>query len=175
MAGGGPGGFDDDGAVFSEINVTPMVDVMLVLLVIMMVTAPMLSEPAAITIDLPSGKTGEAVEVRPQARTLTVGKGGILQMEGVMYTMETLGPQLTEELKVQPDLELGLAADKGVEYGVIIQVLDTIRTAGVTRFALQMEPDQAAALTRALGAPEGAAPAPAAAPAAPAAAPGQAP
>jgi biopolymer transport protein ExbD len=161
MAGGGPS-FDDDGAVFSEINVTPLVDVMLVLLVIMMVTAPMLSEPSAIVIDLPSGKTGEAVEVRPQARTLTVGKGGVLQMDGAMYTMETLGPRLTEELKVQPDLELGLAADKGVEYGVIIQVLDTIRSAGVTRFALQMEPDEAAALTKALQAP--AAPAPATGP-----------
>ena len=173
------GGGDDDGGVIADINVTPLVDVTLVLLIIMMVTAPMLNEPTAIKVDLPKGKTGETAAGPGQGRTLLVGKGGQIQLDGTMITVADLLQKLSAEAHAKPDIEIGVAADKGAEYGSVIQVLDTIRSAGVTKFSLQMEGDvDGAAIGAALNGQAGAgAPGltPGAAPGAPGAAPGAAP
>jgi biopolymer transport protein ExbD len=140
MAGGGAN-YEDEGAVIADINVTPLVDVTLVLLIIMMVTAPMLSEPTAIKVDLPKGKTGEAAPANPESKTLLVGKGGQIQFDGATVSMEQLKEKLAQVASGHPMLEVGVAADKGAEYGEVMQVLDTIRAAGVSRFSLQMEDD----------------------------------
>jgi biopolymer transport protein ExbD len=163
MAGGGAN-YEDEGAVIADINVTPLVDVTLVLLIIMMVTAPMLVEPTAIKVDLPKGKTGEAAPANPESKTLLVGKGGQIQFDGATVSIEQLKEKLAQVATGHPMLEVGVAADKGAEYGEVMQVLDTIRAAGVSRFSLQMEDDgQAGAATPLPGA--AANPAPAAVPA----------
>lgn len=151
------GGGEDDGGLISAINVTPLVDVTLVLLIIMMVTAPMLSQPTAIKVDLPRGKTGEPTGAPGQGRTLLVGKGGQIQLDGAIITTAELKDKLVDEARLKPDIEIGVAADRGAEYGSVIAVLDTIRSAGVTRFSLQMEGEADGSVP---GAALGAAPAP---------------
>jgi len=144
MGGGGASGsYEDEGGVIADINVTPLVDVTLVLLIIMMVTAPMLVEPTAIKVNLPKGKTGEVADSKPGTRNLLVGKNGQVQFDGQMLSMDQLKSKLQGEVTQSPELQVAIAADKEAEYGNVIQVLDTIRGAGVARFTLQMEDDQA--------------------------------
>ncbi|MBI4859700.1 MAG: biopolymer transporter ExbD [Candidatus Riflebacteria bacterium] len=154
MAASIQGSYEDEGGVIADINVTPLVDVTLVLLIIMMVTAPMLVEPTAIKVDLPKGKTGEATVARAQTRSLSVGKNGQIQLDGAMLSLDTLRSQLATEVVSNPNVEVGIAADKGAEYGQVIQALDAIRAAGVVRFSLQMEDDGAAeGMAKALASP----------------------
>ncbi len=120
-------------ALTSEINVTPFVDVMLVLLIIFMITAPLMT--TGIQIDLPQAKTqslNEAIE----PLTITVDK------EGTIFIQETAIPleALTEKLHVltnnNPDARLYVRGDTALSYGDIMSVMAHIGTAGYTKVAL---------------------------------------
>ena len=134
MAGGSFGSSDDE--MISGINVTPLVDVVLVLLVIFLITAPVLYQ-SAIKVQLPKAKSGESAEKSPLS--LSVTKEGELSWDKQKLTWDELtqrltqmGPQLTEQTAL-------ISADQATPYSLVIKLMDTLRQAGLTRFALNVE------------------------------------
>ena len=114
----------------SEINVTPMVDVMLVLLVIFILTAPLMT--SAIRLDLPQSEGGEA-GASPQAVSLVVDAQGALFLNDQPITAEVLRLRLTEAAKRNPNTELELRADQSVPYGRVVEAMGLAQKAGLSR------------------------------------------
>jgi biopolymer transport protein TolR len=126
--------FSRDRNVLSEINVTPFVDVMLVLLVIFMVTAPLLQQ--GIDVNLPKAK---GKDLPPEERiTLTVKKGGVIYMNENHVTMTEMGNKLKAISKLNPNVFL--KADKDVPYGFVVQVMGEIKEAGIEKLGMVTEP-----------------------------------
>jgi biopolymer transport protein TolR len=125
----------------SEINVTPFVDVMLVLLIVFMVTAPLLS--AGVPVDLPEGAAKPlAVEKAPIA--VTVNTEGKIFVNDDEVALDQLVPKLTTVASEGLDERIYVRGDKAVSYGTIMQVMGTINGAGFRRIALVSlrEPDR---------------------------------
>jgi len=120
------------------INVTPLVDVVLVLLVVLMVTATYLAS-RAIPVDLPTGKTGEA-SAAPLTVSLT--KTGSLYVDGVPCTEAELREKLSEARRTAPDLRAVIAADGAVPHRRVIGVIDLLRQEHVDRFAINVDADE---------------------------------
>ncbi|MGE5547355.1 MAG: protein TolR [Solirubrobacterales bacterium] len=120
----------------AEINVTPMVDVMLVLLVIFMVTAPLLT--AGVQVDLP--KT-EAAPIKgdDQPLSVTVDAHGEVWIQETKVTMEELVPRLQAITAQKPDTRIFIRGDKGIEYGRVMEVMGTLGAAGFAKVALVTE------------------------------------
>ncbi len=125
-------------AVMSDINVTPFVDVMLVLLIIFMVTAPMLT--AGVQVDLPKSDA-KAISQNDNA-PLEVG----IDRRGDMYVGETKVDQtkmqsmLTAIAAEAPDRRVYIRADQGLDYGKVMQVMAIVSGSGFTKIALISEP-----------------------------------
>ena len=129
------------GTLNSEINVTPMVDAMLVLLVIFMITAPMMN--TGVDIDLP--ETAATVEDDPEGRlTLSIGKHRELYLGATAVTWVELEQKLLENPRVQNEKELYIEADKDLPYSVVVTAMAAAQQAGVVK--LQMRTDPAANL-----------------------------
>lgn len=121
------------GGTMSEINVTPLVDVMLVLLIIFMVTAPLLN--VSVPVDLPQTK-GQNIPSNKEPLVVTVTlKGDVYLMES-MVTLDTLVPRLTAIRGNDPDMRIFVRGDKGVAYGRIMEVMGALTSAGFKRVAL---------------------------------------
>lgn len=120
----------------SEINITPFVDVVLVLLVIFMVTAPMMVKET-MNIELPKGKS----TVRTQAKTFSVSisKSGQVLLNGDLIDMTLLFEKAKEIKALYPNAQLLISADKESMHGDTIKVLDQVKLAGITKFAFQVE------------------------------------
>ena len=131
MAGAFGTSSDDD--VISGINVTPLVDVVLVLLIIFMITAPVIYQ-SAIKVQLPQAKTGEQAEKSALEFTLT--KDGLLTLNKEALTWETLPARLSPFKNHTPDQTAVINADKATSHGAVIKLIDALRTVGITRFAL---------------------------------------
>ena len=128
-------------AALAEINVTPLVDVMLVLLIIFMITAPMLQHE--VEVNLPE-VTNKPHNTRSEEQlVLTVTKEGSVFLNRKAYTLEALRPHLQVLSQAQPDQELFLRADAEVPYGRVVQVMDAVKKAGILRLGMitQPEPD----------------------------------
>ena len=133
------GGFNDSKPAqpMSEINVTPMVDVMLVLLVIFIISAPLFTH--AIRLDLPAADVKPAPQL---AETVTIAING----QGVIHWNETpvdqkeLGTRLALAAKNTPQPELQLHADKATRYEVIAQVMAAAQNNGLTKIGFVTEP-----------------------------------
>lgn len=124
------------GRYASDINVTPFVDVMLVLLIIFMVTAPMMTE--GIDVDLPQTKTVEALPVDEDHIVVGVGPTGIIYLDEQSVALE----DLTSRLRIHASSgqkEVFLRADRTVPYGTIVDVMGRIREAGIDRFGVVAE------------------------------------
>ncbi len=120
----------------NEINVTPFVDVMLVLLIVFMVTAPLLS--AGVPIDLPDAPASPlAVEKEPVS--VSVDPDGRIFVMEEEVTMAGLVPRLNE-LTTGPEERIYVRGDRSANYGMILQVMGTINVAGFTRIGLISEP-----------------------------------
>ncbi len=116
----------------SEINVTPFVDVMLVLLIIFMVTAPLMQQ--GIDINLPQAK---GKEMTPAERiVITVKKEGKIYLDKKAVTLETLRVKLSKKL----NREVFLKADKDVPYGLVIAVMGELREIGIEKLGMVTEP-----------------------------------
>jgi biopolymer transport protein TolR len=125
-----------DGAI-SQINVTPLVDVMLVLLIIFMVTAPIIQQ--GVHVDLPEVSAGPLAGSEEQL-VVNLAKGGQVYLNDTPMT----DGQLTEKLRAiataRPDRQLYVRADRAVAYGDVMQVMAAIREAGLVRIGLVTEP-----------------------------------
>ncbi|MFA6054016.1 MAG: ExbD/TolR family protein [Thermodesulfovibrionales bacterium] len=126
--------FTRDRQVLSEINVTPFVDVMLVLLVIFMVTAPLLQQ--GIDVNLPKAK---GKEMPPEERiTLVVKKGDIIYMNDNPVSLTEMGIKLRALSSSNPNVFL--KADKDVPYGFVVEVMGEIKEAGIEKLGMITEP-----------------------------------
>ncbi|MEN9722067.1 MAG: hypothetical protein RJB38_53 [Pseudomonadota bacterium] len=137
MAGSNFGGSDE--GFFSEINITPLVDVVLVLLIIFMITAPVIYQ-SAIKVQLPKTKTGESSEKSPFQ--FTIGKAGELHLGNELISDWTSLPRRVEALAAGKDLSqevASISADQSAQHGQVIKLMDVLRQAGLSRFALNVE------------------------------------
>ncbi len=130
---GGRGGRRKHG-VSADINVTPLVDVMLVLLVIFMVTAPMLS--AGVPIDLPESDASAIHEDDQGPIEVTLAANGDIYIGETKVTQERMIELLTSMTKEQPDRRIFLRADKVIDYGRVMTVLGAMNGAGFKKIAL---------------------------------------
>jgi biopolymer transport protein ExbD len=132
------GGFEHDSAQpMAEINTTPLVDVMLVLLIIFMVCAPLMTQ--SIGVNLPSA-AGAATQAKPDIVNLSIAADGQLSWNGESVADEGLRQCLTELAAKQPQPELHLMADKAVRYERVAQVMALVRDAGVSKMGFVMLP-----------------------------------
>lgn len=125
---------DRNRGVLSEINVTPFVDVMLVLLIIFMVTAPLLQQ--GIDVNLPQAKGKDLPS--EERITLVVKKGGIIFMNDKPMPMSEIKQKLTAISKLNPNVFL--KADRDVPYGFVVQVMSDIKEAGIEKLGMITEP-----------------------------------
>ncbi len=129
----------------SEINVTPMVDVMLVLLIIFMVAAPLLT--VGVPVDLP--KTAAAsINDQDEPLVISVDKEGKLFLQDTEIPLESLVLRLNAITNNKPDTRVYVRGDRAIDYGRIMEVMGTVSAAGFTKVALIAElPHEAAART----------------------------
>ena len=128
---------EQSGGAISNINVTPLVDVMLVLLVIFMVTAPILQQ--GVTINLPKVKA-VALTGEEQQLVVAVNRSGQVYLNDTAVSLPELGPKLQAILKLRPDRQVFLRADQRVQYGEVMRVIATVKGAGVERLGMVTEP-----------------------------------
>jgi len=124
------------GTSLSEINVTPFIDVMLVLLVIFMVTAPMMQ--SGIGVNLPQAETQSAPA--EEGLTITISKDRLIHVEGSVININLLENRLKGYFADKPKKIVFIQADEGIDYGFFIDTLDIIKKAGVEAVGLVTEP-----------------------------------
>ena len=117
-------------APMHEINVTPMVDVMLVLLVIFILTAPLLT--SAIRLDLPQTEAAQSGQA-PSFVTVVINRQGLIFLNDQSMSLAALTEQLSRIASERPQSELQLRADQTVPYGQVMQVMGVAQKAGLSR------------------------------------------
>jgi biopolymer transport protein TolR len=130
----GSGG--DDSSI-SQINVTPLVDVMLVLLVIFMVTAPIIQQ--GVSVDLPKVAAGPLAGSEEQL-VVNVGKAGQVHLNDTPMTSDQLTEKLRAIAVARPDRQIYVRADQAVPYGQVMRVMAAVRDAGLAKVGLVTEP-----------------------------------
>lgn len=125
---------DEDGFI-SDINITPMVDVMLVLLIIFMVTANFIKKDS-VNINLP--KVAAADPNIKESKQVAITRDGRIFLEGKELTAEYLGKELQREAKLRPNMRVTLSADEGLSYGSVSRIMGILRQSGVTKIALSV-------------------------------------
>ncbi len=124
--------------LMSEINVTPFVDVMLVLLIIFMVTAPLIQQ--GIDVQLPKTQT-EGLSSSGEALVVTVNREGSVFVQSTEVPMQELEAKLGSIFAARGDREVFLRADKRVAYGTVAKALAILRRAGASRIGMVTEPE----------------------------------
>jgi len=119
-----------------EINVTPFVDVMLVLLIIFMVTAPMLT--SGVPIELPDSK-GQQLQTNKEPVTISVDKSGKVFIQETEIKLDELGPKLKAIAKNGVEEQVFIRGDKGIDYGTVMRVMGRVKAAGFTKVSLVTE------------------------------------
>ena len=129
---GGGGGYRP----MAEINVTPMVDVMLVLLVIFMITAPLLT--AGIPVNLPQTKA-DALSEPTEPLVVTVNGEGKIYLQETEVPLESLVARLQAITANKPDTKIYVRGDKAINYGRVMEVMGLVKSAGFAQVALIVE------------------------------------
>jgi biopolymer transport protein ExbD len=139
MMGNNPFSAGEHTQPMSEINTTPLVDVMLVLLVIFIITAPLLTH--AVKIDLPQA-TSQPLEEKPEVIDLAVDADGKLFWNDAEIDKATLVTRMQDESVKQQQPELQIRADKNTRYQVLAEVLAQAQTAGMKKVGFVSQPQQ---------------------------------
>jgi biopolymer transport protein TolR len=130
---------DDEDDLISGINVTPLVDVVLVLLIIFMVTATYIVR-AAIEVDLPrAAHGGEAVGT---VLSVVVAKDGALHLDGAALGEDELVRRTRAAVSRDAEARVVISADQGALHGAVVRVIDLVKGAGATRFAIHVEKER---------------------------------
>ena len=128
---------ENNGQLMSDINVTPFVDVMLVLLIIFMVTAPMMMQ--GVDVSLPEA-TAEPLESEKEHLIITIDAKNQVFINDFQVTIDFFEEKLKKILEGRSDLEVFLKADKGISYGTVVQVMAEMKAAGVEKLGMVTEP-----------------------------------
>lgn len=123
----------------ADINVTPLVDVMLVLLIIFMVTAPMLS--MGIDVNLPRVKS-KSIDLAEEKLVLTINENKEIFLNKTRLPLQDLSVKLTAIFAQRIEREIFLRADKNVSYGYVVEVMSEIRKAGVDKLGMITDPPE---------------------------------
>ena len=136
------GGFNDNQhqSPMADINVTPMVDVMLVLLVIFIITAPLFTH--AIKLELPNAASQAAPE-KPETITLAINAEGKLFWNNAAISKEELNERIATASQKKPQPELQLRADKSTRYEIIAQVMSAAQNGGMNKIGFVTDPKEA--------------------------------
>ena len=129
-------GVREDDDFVADINVTPFVDVMLVLLVIFMVTAPMMTE--GLDVELPQVQAAEVLPTEDDHMVLSIKNEGSLFLDEYPTTLADLDSLLRHTV-VAPGKQLFLRADKQVPYGIVMEVMGRVRAVGITNLGMMAE------------------------------------
>ncbi len=129
----------------SDINMTPLIDVMLVLLVIFMITAPLMT--SSLRLDLPKSDAAAPSEA-PQFVVVAVAPDGGLFLGDEKLSADVLGARLAQAAQANPLTEVQLRADQGVPYGRVAELIGVVQKAGLNRIAFVAEPPAPAAAAR---------------------------
>lgn len=143
MAASAPSSYTDEEAgsgLIADINVTPLVDITLVLLIIMMVAAPIIANNPSIKVELPKAASGDETQKSTLAFTLTrheAGQAGYkLFLNGELVDEPRAKALVTEAVGKNRDIQAVIAADKGIAYGDVMHIVDLVKTLGVHKFAM---------------------------------------
>jgi biopolymer transport protein ExbD len=131
------GGLDDDPEVMNEINMTPLVDVMLVLLIIFIITVPVLTH--SVKVDLPRADNTPN-ELKPETINLAVNADGNIYWNETQVTMEELDLRLATEANKQPQPEVHIRGDRTVDYEHVIKTMAAVQRAGILKLGFVTEP-----------------------------------
>lgn len=134
MSTGGKGG------QMADINVTPLVDVMLVLLIIFMVTAPMITDTSGVEVDLPRSEAPPLNSEDDTQLVLSITKDGQIWIGDYAYAADEVPDKLAAVAKANPDQPVFLRADGAVPYAQIAALLGVAKRAGMVRVGLVFEP-----------------------------------
>ncbi|MBI5926014.1 MAG: biopolymer transporter ExbD [Aquabacterium sp.] len=121
----------------SEINMTPLIDVMLVLLVIFMLTAPLMT--SKLKLDLPKSDARPSPDKTPSVLSITLTPDGRVHLDDQPSTMDALTTRTQELARSKPETEVHLRADKEVAYGRVAELIGTLQKAGLNRIAFVTE------------------------------------
>lgn len=126
-----------EGTAISQINVTPLVDVMLVLLVIFMVTAPIIQQ--GVQVNLPQAKAG-AIPGKEEQLVVAITRNGKIYLNDNPMTLAELGQKLRAIQQLQQNKEVYLRADQEVRYGVVMRAIAEIKQAGIEKLGMVTRP-----------------------------------
>ena len=123
--------------IIAEINVTPLVDIMLVLLIIFMLTAHLIARQA-IEIELP--RASQSTALPPTTLAIALKADGAIFLNDKPVTPDALRAAIKDAVARDPKTQAVVAGDKRVSHGRVVWVLDTVKSLGITQFAIQIDP-----------------------------------
>lgn len=130
------GKYSDDNEAIAEINVVPLVDIILVVLIIFMVTAPMFMKPT-INVNLPKAASGE--QTAPSKLNIALTADGRINLNGTFVDEEAVRARATEEVGKNVEVQAIISADKDVPHGKVVGLLDIVKGSGVKKFAISID------------------------------------
>ena len=123
--------------IIADVNVTPLVDIMLVLLIIFMLTANLIAKQA-IEVELP--RASQSTALNPTTLAITLTREGALYLNGRPATPAELRAAVRDAVVKDPKTQVIIAGDKSVSHGRVVWVLDVVKSLGVASFAIQIDP-----------------------------------
>jgi len=128
--------YHDDDEPIAAINIVPFVDIILVVLIIFMVTTPIIMKPS-INVNLPKSSSGDKTEASKLA--ISIDKSGAIKLNGQPTNNEELSAYAKNILNEKPDIQAVISADKDISHGDVVGVIDTIKSAGIKKFAITID------------------------------------
>lgn len=131
------GDFEDDKGSMSEINMTPLVDVMLVLLIIFIIAVPVITQ--SVKVDLPRADN-TPIDMKPDTINLAVTRDGQIHWNEATISAEELDQRLSAEAGKQPQPEVHIRGDRKVDYEQVLKVMSAVQRAGILKLGFVSEP-----------------------------------